>query len=490
MRRRQTLLLTAIALATALPAGAQEPILLIEDAGGILELEGERRIEIVGLQGTLSVRLGAEGEIRFAARDPNDRSKKLPVALWLDGKGLRLTAVEGAEDVPVRLEVAVSPELDSRVEAANSQISLAGLHGTVRVSGERLAVTGRSLDASLEMDIDQGSVKIVRVSQDVTLEGRGLDAQLEGVKGALSLSLEGGTLRLSQMAGEIDGELDETDFTASNVKQRVRLDASGGSVGLSVAEGGAQLRLIESPVALAQTQGLIEIETDAEVRFDGHEGQLIIRGRGASVYGKRASGGSVEIRTDDAEVKIEDFESATSIHGDNLRVRAAKCRGELSVLAVYSTIVIDEAENAVEVENEFGDIEITGATKLVRVSSLDGDVRLDQIKGPVQLTAAGAEVSVTWLSLQGSERSAVENTAGDVRIQLPADARCRIDAQAPHGRIVTDLEGVTVSDDGHSASGLLLGGKGRATYVKQPALRLRAAGDLHLYATGASGSGN
>ena len=97
---------------------------------------------------------------------------------------------------------------------------------------------------------------------------------------------------------------------------------------------------------------------------------------------------------------------------------------------------------------------------------------------------------MTWASLKGSERSSVENTAGDVKIQLPADARCRIDAQAPHGRIATDLEGVTVSEDGHSASGLLLGGRGRATYVKQPALRLRSAGDLHLYSSGAPGSGN
>ena len=490
MRPRHALLLTTIALAMGLPVAAQEPILLTEDAGGILELQGERRIEIVGLRGSLGLRQGNEGEIRFAARDPSDRSKKLPVALWLDGKVLRLTAVAGAEDVPVRLEVAVSPELDTRIEAVDSEVSLASLHGTIRVTGERLALTGRALDASLELDIDEGSVKIVRVSQDVTLEGRGLEAQLEGVKGPISLALEGGTLRLNHIDGEIDGELEETDFTASNVKQRVRLGASGGSVGLNVAEGGAQLRMFGAPVTLAQTKGLIELETDAEVRFDGHEGQLTIRSRGASVYGKRASGGSLEIRTDHAEVKIEDFESETAIHGDNLRVRAAQCRGALSVFAVYSTIVIEEAEKAVEVENEFGDIEVTGASNLVRISSKDGDVRLDQLKGSVQVMAAGAEVSVTWASLQGSERSAVENTAGDVRVQLPGDARCRIDAQAPHGRVETDLEGVTVSDDGHSASGLLLGGRGRATYVKQPALRLRSAGNLHLYNSGAPGSGN
>jgi hypothetical protein len=90
---------------------AQEPLLLSEDAGGILELEGERGLEISGFHGSVLVRPGKERELRFAARAVDDKTAERPVQLWLEGTTLRLTPVEGASNVPVRLEVAVAPTL-------------------------------------------------------------------------------------------------------------------------------------------------------------------------------------------------------------------------------------------------------------------------------------------------------------------------------------------------------------------------------------------
>jgi len=81
----------ALVLVAALSGSlrAEDPILLAEGAGGILDLEGERRLEVVGLQGSILVRLGKEGEIRFAARSLSDRKVERPVALWADGTTLR-----------------------------------------------------------------------------------------------------------------------------------------------------------------------------------------------------------------------------------------------------------------------------------------------------------------------------------------------------------------------------------------------------------------
>ncbi len=72
----------------------------------------------------------------------------------------------------------------------------------------------------------------------------------------------------------------------------------------------------------------------------------------------------------------------------------------------------------------------------------------------------------------------MENSRGDVRVSLPPKFRCRIDASAPHGRIQTDLEDLRVTDDGHHASGILLGGQRSAAQVKKPTIRLPLRLDL------------
>ena len=48
----------------------------------------------------------------------------------------------------------------------------------------------------------------------------------------------------------------------------------------------------------------------------------------------------------------------------------------------------------------------------------------------------------------------------------------------------SDIEEMHVSDDGHSASGLLSGGRAPAPHVKKPTIEVKAAGDLYVLAAG------
>jgi DUF4097 and DUF4098 domain-containing protein YvlB len=298
----------------------------------------------------------------------------------------------------------------------------------------------------------------------------------------LSLSVEGGRVRLNQIHGEIEGELEGADLSADTVVGNIRLDADGGSVGLVDCRDGADLRLSESPLQMNATKGSIRVETDSEVRFAGHDGPLSIRGRGAAVNGGEAKGGDLEIETSGVEVRLDACEAATVIRGDDLDVHVTGSKGDLSVSTTYSAIVVEKPERSVTVENEFGNVEIRSAVQLVQVSNRDGDVRLDELKGPVKVKADGGEVSVSWTALGGQETSTVENERGDVRVDVPSNVRCLIDAEAPHGRIETDLAELRVSDDGHKARGVLLGGRGSAPYVKKPTIRVKSAGNLYVYA--------
>jgi len=466
-------------VAPGVPSWADEPLLLSEDAGGILELEGERRLEVRGLRGMLSLRLGRPGELRYAVRRLEGGDAEQPVALWLDGSTLRLSSLEGASEVPVRLEVALAPELSADVEAVDSDLVLVGLHGEVRLAGERLRAAIRNIDGSLELDLKESDVEVVEVNGALTVDGRELDGSLEGVNGRVTLNAEHGRLRLTRLRDELGGFLEEVDLAAEDVLGRVELEADGGSLELSACKAGARLILSETALELRGNAGPLEVETDVDVQIQAHDGPLKIRALAGSVRGSQIKGGALEIETRDGQVLLEDLEASTSIRGVGLDVQVKDTKGDLTISTSVTTIVVEKAHMAVAIDNEFGDVEIREAGQRVQVFNLEGSVRIEAFKGTALVEAHGPSVEVHWTSLDGHEASSVENAGGDVRISLPSRFRAQLDLQAPHGRIESDLDEVRVSPDGHFASALLLGGRAPAPQVKRPTIKVKAAGDVY-----------
>lgn len=460
-------------------AAAQEPLLLSEDAGGILELEGERDLEISGFHGSVLVRPGKERELRFAAREVDDKTADRPVQLWLEGKTLRLIPVESASNAPVRLEVAVAPALETRLELSDSKLQLTGLKGTTRVRGERLELTGRMFDGSLELNLKESTAHVIGVSEELSVEAEDLHARLENAA-YLSLTVDGGEVYVNRVQGEVDADVEDADFTIDGASGQLRIQVGGGALTIAGCAGGAELELVEAPLDLRLTKGKFDVETDSTVDFQGHEGPLSIRSRGAAVRGSQASGGALSIETNGAEVRIEEIEAATTVRGDNLQVHASKCKGDLKVDTAYSTVVVEKAEKTVSIENEFGDVEVREASQLVEVVSREGDVRIDALTGPAQVSGEGPEVAVQWSGMSGYETSVIENSRGDVRVTVPATLRCLYDLAAPNGRVETDMGDVKVSDDGHYAAGALRGGSGPTPYVKRPTIRVSSGGDLYF----------
>jgi hypothetical protein len=474
-------LLAVVATAEAAPVPpSSDAILLSENSGGILELEGERRLDVSGFHGMIALRQGKAGELRFAARRLEGERVKQPVALWLDGTTLRIRPIEGSADTALRLEVSMSPSLSARLSTADSQIHISGLHGEVEVQAVRSSLTLRSVDGSVDLDLEKVTLELDGVSEGLTLAGNEVEGELQRVNGLLTLTLENSVLEVSGVHGEVEADLDESELSITDVAGRMRIDAAGGHLDLGGCKGGAELFLEETSLSLFQTEGPIEIDTDAEVKFDGHKGSLKIQGIGATIRGVRASEGLAEIETSNAEVILEGLEGAAQVRGANLDVQIAGSKGDLSVETTSSTVVILNPEGPVTVTNDFGDIRVEGAAKTVKIDSRDGEVRVLDLKGNAEIKAEGTEVEVVWTSLPGTQTSSVENSRGDVRVVIPAKFRCRIDASAPFGRIISEMDDLRVTDDGHHASGIHLGGARPAAQVRKPTIRLNANGDVYI----------
>ena len=76
---------------------AQEAVLFEEASSGILELSGHSRLDIEGFAGTVFVRAGKRGELRYSAATRTARREPHPVALWLRGGKIIFRPVAGLE---------------------------------------------------------------------------------------------------------------------------------------------------------------------------------------------------------------------------------------------------------------------------------------------------------------------------------------------------------------------------------------------------------
>ncbi len=450
---------------------ADEPVLIREESSGTAQLDGQRVLAISHIRGTMFIRLGTPGEVRFAARLRDNRREEHPVALWLVDETLEFRPVEGLEETVLLLEVAVPPELSLEIVTEDSLLTLSGLRGDVKVAGERLAIEGHGLTGPIEVELVDSTIKLSDVEKSLDFEGRAVKADLSRIQGDLSLSASDSEIELDQIKGEIDADLDGTSLEASFLQRRVELDANGGKIRLSDLQFGAQLRLEDTPVELFRVLGTVEVETNAETRFQDLDCELVIHGYGASVRGS-GSLRSLKVTTDSAQVRVENIGANLFIDGDHLEVYASGVNGEVGITVSSSGVQLENTSGLVRVENDYGDIVIRKATKKVTVTSLEGNVTITELAAPLALEANGDRVEVRW-SDTSNEDSVVHNEGGEVWILLPLKWVGTVEAETDFGRIESNINGVAVSDGGKQATGVV---RRRV----RPRLSIKSGGDVFL----------
>ncbi len=474
-------LLALLVLGAAGASAAEQeegPRLVHEEAGVLYEVADANRLVLRGLRGTLVLRAGQPGELRYEARTRDNRREPQPVALWLAERTLRLEALAGREGSETLLEIAVPPGLAIDLETTESAIQISALRSSLRVVGSRLELTARGLFGSAHFEIQGGKVLVSGGTGGLTLKGRDLDVTLEYAASPVDISLEKSVVSASNCQEAIEGEIETTTFQGIDLQGPLRLSAAEGSLKLERAAGGGVLELEATPLELIRTMGVLDVTTNALVTFQGHDGGLKILGYGAEVRGS-GSEGVLEIQTFGAPVRLEQLGGKSEVRGDDLDLQILTATGEIFVGTTASKIVMRKVSGSIAIESEFGDIEVSEASEAIRVTSRDGNVHISGMKAPLTLSADGGEVDVGWSSLTTLEDSSIENPGGDVRVRLPSTINLRIDAEARDGLVETDLPGIEVSEDGHSASGLV-GGSRAAPQAKRPTLRVRSGGDLHI----------
>jgi len=475
--------LVALSIAAWVAAGvgstarAEEAVLVHAESGGFITLEGENRVRVSGIQGTVAVRTGKDGELRYEVRTLDNRREERPIGLWLNGRAFELGPLEDAADERLLLEIAVPPGLPVELDLDDSNIQVGGLRSDLVVVGARLDIDLRGIHGHTLIEVVESGGKINGMTGDVDIDSEAVSLVMDQVDGDLSLTLVDSEADVRTVTGHADIDLENTVMVISEVDDGIVLQASGGSAGIHGVKREIDLRLDGTALALSGLTGRAVIESDSDIQFEGLKTTMNITGYGGSIRGK-GSEGTLEITVDQAMVELEEIKGKLSISGHDLGVTIKDVAAETTIRTENSEVRIEKAEAPLHIDNGLGLVEVQGATAAVKVVNRDADVKLSEIGGPVDIYASGEFVEVGWTEIPAEGNQVIVNERGSIVLNLPARGRCRIEAQSKYGTISSDIPTVRINDDGRFASGVIGGGRG-------PTIQVRSEGDVHL----AAGSG-
>ena len=464
-------ILLACVFAAGAPVTAAEAELLAEESSAEVIVRGQSTVSLEAFQGTLSVRVGRPGEMRFMARTLDNRRAEQPVALWLDGSTFRMRPLEGQESTPTLLEMSVAPELRIEIEVDDSTVLATEIHSDLEVRGRGLEITARGLRGSAEFAISDSRIDVNSVLGSLELEGSGIEGKVARVGGGMSAVLTTSRLEIDDVTGGTDLEFEDTTLVVSTLRTSTEIRLERGSVHASKIQGQCNLWLSEAPLVI-ENSNAVTVNTDAEVRFSNVQQMEII----ADAYGVpvRGQGGQrLELETSGADVILAKIGGEVRIRGEELDIHLTEPGGEVTITTIGSTVLVEKAAGPITIENDFGEVTVRNAAKAVRIVNRNGDVNVSALRAPIDLRADSERIAVTWTAMSGEGDSYVENENGDVHVAFPPNGGGRVKAESRYGQIESSLEAIQIADDGKSATGVL----GRS---ERPVIQVRAGGDLQI----------
>ncbi len=446
---------------------AADPVLFEEASSGILELDGHSRLEIHGFTGTVFVRAGKQGELRYSAATRTARREPHPVALWLHGGKIIFRPVVGLEADEVILEVAVSEGVRLKIDKHGGKVQVASVLADVSVRATESEVDIRGAGETVSVELEGGTLRLENLAGASTVSGTRIGSvELVRLTGQTSLSLSESTIKASSVS-TLELDLSDSTLDAAGTG-RVFGHAIDSRLGLANTSGGGSLQLENTPLTLERSRGTFVIDTDSEFTFRALEGTLKVIGFGGAVLGDGHSG-EVTVDNRDAVVSLKNIGGPVVLSGYAMKIELEEIRNKVTMEVVGSDVSAKRIKGGLDVSNEFGDVFVTDVEGPTKIISTHGSVRALDLSGSVEIEAAGPEVRVGWRKLGRDRDSRIQNTAGDVYVIFPSGGGALVEAEADS--IESDLEELQIDADGRTAKGLI-------GEMKTPTVRLQASGRL------------
>jgi DUF4097 and DUF4098 domain-containing protein YvlB len=291
-----------------LPAGASS-LHVNDDHGAIrVSFANDNKITV-----TVRKRVGAESQ-----GDADKYNAETKPAITVTGGLLTLdakTQFAGDHAVQSDLDVSIPRKMDLHVISRRGDVSVTGRDGEVEISTQHGDVSVEEVTGNVRVILDKGSARVGQITGDVHISGRLNDVSVSDVKG--SAQFEGEfqeSVKLARISKNVSFKSSRTDLEFSRIDGDLDLDSDDlhadqitGPVHLSTRSKQIRLEDVSGDVRVQNENGGIEVSMHSlgNVQIDSRNGdiQLSVPDKAGFHVDARARDG--EIQSDFPEVKID-----------------------------------------------------------------------------------------------------------------------------------------------------------------------------------------
>lgn len=299
----------------------------------------------------------------------------------------------------------------------------------------------------------------------------------------------GGSLRVLSERGAVNITISEDNKLHLVVHKRVRAD--------NQSEADKRSAATKPRIAASANSVTVDIEkSDDKVRADldisvprGAPVTITSRNGDISVMGRD---GDVDVTSQKGDISVADIKGKVNAKMENGTVRITQVSGDVTAQGRADNISVEDIKGSVRLNGEFaenvrlgkitrtstfkssrtdmefskldgdldldsGDLQASGVTGPLRISTRSKDIRLSDVSGDVRLENEDGAVELRMLKL-GSVQ--LENRRADIELYVPDKAGFQITARARDGEVESDFTNLNIStgDSQSTAAGTVGGG--------------------------------
>ena len=294
-------------------------------------------LKVIDTRGAVSVHASDDNKItvvvrkRVGADNQSDADKynneTKPTITTIGGLVTLDAKAEAAGDhaVEVDLDVSLPRKVAVSITSRRGDINLVGRDGNIDISAQHSDTSVEDVNGSVKVSQEKGSVKIEQITGDVHVEGRVNEVSVADVKGAVQLDGEfQESVKLARITKNVTFKSSRTDMEFSKIEGSLDLDSDElhaeqitGPLHLTTRSKNIRLDQVSGDVRLQNDNGAIEVgmRTVGNVQIDSRNGdiQLSLPDKAGFRLDARTRDG--EIQSDFPELKINNDEHEAKASG-------------------------------------------------------------------------------------------------------------------------------------------------------------------------------
>jgi DUF4097 and DUF4098 domain-containing protein YvlB len=392
------------------------------------------------------------------------------------------------------------------LETGHGSIEAKGVGGRARLATGNGTVTLHSSGGEMNVASGHGSITVEKFEGMLAVRTGNGHIQAERLRGTAVLESGHGPIEVRHSQSTIQARTGSGDVHLVNSKGEATLQSGHGRIDVTDAEGPVQALTRSGDIILKGVRGNARLETNhgkVEVSHS-YPPQLWVRSGTGDIH---VQGGSIQqldlathaghihcssdlavgkhsLATGRGDLVVTALQGQVQLETRHGKIHITRMQDTLQARSGNGDIIILEAAGTIDLETAHGRIEVTELSGTLQAHSANGDLIVKSAKGDLVLQTghgrieveapqavtvkahtgsgdillgAGLVYRVALETSSGRVHSAAElapaehslvSGNGDLMLQVPSNARARIDAQTGHGQIQSDFPMVGVGRAG------------------------------------------